>query len=153
MGKSFLSIPESLNTFEKTNVNFKCVQFTRMLMFLSLMALFFANVYIFVKLAMFDFTSWSMFACILAVMYVAFGSGRSMVESKMLKKNKIIAEAEGIDLPEELPKDDRSVTWKYAYKCVCIALPFCLTMPILFNFTALRTDVICQLASYANADV
>ena len=91
MGKGkmskILGIAESLNTYHLTNLSFKMTQFIRMIIFLALVGIFFINVYIFVKLTMFYPTSWSLMSSILAIMYVALGAGRTVVEKKMLIRN------------------------------------------------------------------
>lgn len=53
-------------------------------MFLALSGVFFTNVFIFVKLTMFYPTTWSLMSSILAIMYIALGAGRTVVEKKIL---------------------------------------------------------------------
>lgn len=146
-----LGIKEDFNSFAETNINFKVTQCMRLFFMILLLLCFLVSLYILVKMAFFYVNCWAMVLSLVSVLYVGFSAGRMVVEEKMLEKRRTAEK----DTPADkikLDSKDRSKLWKQAFKLYAVAFPLAVIVPILFNYTSMGRDVICQLASYAPSD-
>ena len=142
------------------NINFKCTQTFRLIIFVTSLLIWLMMLYVWGKAIFGQIVFYTMSVFLYAMTTISVSAGREVVEEKMLEnlkeKRRVDpkeANREAID-EMELPADEKSGLWKYAVTSYAIGAPLVLAAPIIFAvfWDKMIKGEVCKFYSLTNPD-
>lgn len=137
-------------TLDKTNLNFKCVQTTRLIMMITIGVLWLLQGFTLVRVSPFYISWWTLSFLFAALLRTSLASGRKVVEGKMLENLRIEKSEERAKIKRANPADDLQLpaeevkeNWRSGIVLYSIAIPLTWVSVIIFYSTPMHNDVVC----------
>jgi hypothetical protein len=145
IANSLFGVTLDQNTLASTNYNFKAAQTIRLVLILAVLTIWVLTGFILVRVCPFYLSFWATTFLFLALLMTSLAAGRQVVEGKMKKKLAEESAQNGNKAVKEFPREEVSGTWKPAVQLYAICLPLVALSPVMFYFTDMKYDVLCQL--------